>query len=100
MLPKIDTVSLREHPVFFALDYSTLKQGLLPLDPDDDSEEAEEENLDGKVNEHPPSKSNELAKKVVCQNCLSCAFRLLFQYRLFSTAYENLYLHCGLQVFD
>ena len=59
------------------------------MDPDDDSDDAEDENLDGEMNEHPPSKSKELVKKIVCQNCLSRAFRLLFQYRLFSTASEN-----------
>ena len=58
-------VPLREDLVSFALNYAALKQGLLPLDPDDDSDEAENENLDGEMNEHPPSKSNELVKKVV-----------------------------------
>ena len=49
-----------------ASNYSALKQGLLPQDPDDDLEEAEDKNLNGDVNEHPPSKSNELVKKNVC----------------------------------
>ena len=77
-MPEIDTASLREDLVSLASDYAALKQGLLPLDPDDDSDEAEDENLDGEVTKHPLSKSNKLVKKVVCRNYLSCAFRVLF----------------------
>ena len=33
-----------------------------------------------------------MVKEVACKNCLSCAFRLLSQYKLCPTAYENLFL--------
>ena len=69
VLPEINTLSLREDLVSLPSNYAALKQGLLPQDPDDDSDEAEDENLGGEVNEHPPSKSKELVRKIARQNC-------------------------------
>ena len=62
-MPEIDIVLLREDLVSFASNYAALKQGLLPQDPDDNSDEAKDENLDGEENVHPPSKSKELVKR-------------------------------------
>lgn len=87
-LPEVDKVSLKEELLSFALNYHKLKQGLLPGNHEDLSEQSDysEEDEDG----DNPSKV--MVKVAACKNCLSFAFRLLSQYKLCSTAYENLFL--------
>lgn len=82
-VPEIDCTSLQQELVSFASVYSDLKKGLFEetlatmavesLECDDD---LTEENVASKA----------------CRNCLSCVLKLLCQYRLLSSAYENLYL--------
>ena len=87
-LPEVDTISLKEELLSFASNYHQLKQGLLPSNDDNlsDLPDYSDEEEDGE------SPSKVMVKEAACKNCLSCAFRLLSQYQLCSTAYENLFL--------
>ena len=87
-LPEVDTISLKEELLSFASNYHQLKQGLFPSNDDNlsDLPDYSDEEEDGE------SLSKVMVKEAACKNCLSCAFRLLSQYQLCSTAYENLFL--------
>ena len=84
-LPEVGTISLKEEIALLSVasNYHQLKQGLFP---------GNDENLtdlsDYSDDEEDPTKVR--VKEAACKNCLSCAFRLLSQYKLCSTAYENL----------
>ena len=79
-LPEIDTVSLKAQLLSFALNYHQLRQGLFPGNDDSLSDLSDD------------SDDEEDVENAACKNCLSCAFCLLSQYKLCSTAYENLFL--------
>ena len=87
-LPEVDTVSLKEELLSFASNYHQLKQGLLPGNDNDLSDLSDY----GDDDEDGESPSKVMVKEAACKNCFSCTFRLLSQYKLCSTAYENLFL--------
>ena len=77
-VPEIDAVSLSEELLSFASVYSELKQGLL-----DDTAAVSGKNMDGELED---DLNGESVKQMSCKNCLSCALRLLCQYRMISSA--------------
>ncbi|XP_068122030.1 zinc finger MYM-type protein 1-like [Hyperolius riggenbachi] len=94
-VPIIDPVALREELISFASSYKNIRKGL--LDHDGDDEESEEVGLVSDLEEQQISSTSEPStmsgvKKDSCKNCMSCAFKLLYEYRLCSAAFENLFL--------
>lgn len=94
-IPEIDSVALREELISFTSSYKNIRKGLLN---DSDDEESEELDLDLDLEEQHtsssagPSTSTAAVKKDSCKNCVSWAFKLLYQYRLCSVAFEKLFL--------
>ena len=91
-LPEVDTISLKEELLSFASNYHQLKQGLFPSNDDNLSDLPDYSTDEGEDGESPSKEAACMVKEAACKNCLSCAFRLLSQYQLCSTAYENLFL--------
>ena len=87
-LPQVDTISLKAELLSFASNYHQLKQALFPGN-DDNLSDLSDDSDDEEDVENP---SKVLVKEAASKNCLSCAFLLLSQYKLCSTAYENLFL--------
>ncbi|CAH2293902.1 zinc finger MYM-type 1-like [Pelobates cultripes] len=88
-VPEIDGPVLREELISFASSYRNLSRGLFDSDDETLSSAGEEE---PDFSDSEPSACKPSMKKLCCQKCTSCAFKLLFQYRLCSSAYENLYM--------
>ncbi|CAH2276954.1 zinc finger MYM-type 1-like [Pelobates cultripes] len=88
-VPEIDGPVLREELISFASSYRNLSRGLFDSDDETLSSAGEEE---PDFSDSEPSACKPSMKKLCCQKCMSCAFKLLFQYRLCSSAYENLYM--------
>lgn len=84
-IPEIDIVALQDELISFASSYKDLKKGLLENinDNENDSDSLDSEEEDTNVTQS--------SAKTTCKNCLSCAFKLLSEYRLCAAAYENLY---------
>ena len=82
---EIDKVALQDELISFALSYKDLKKGLLENmnDNENDSDSLESEGEYTEVTES--------SAKTICKNCLSCAFKLLSEYKVCATANENLY---------
>ena len=71
--------------VSFTSSYKNLKKGLLENMNDNENDSASLES------EAEYTEIAESYAKTTCKNCLSCAFKLLSEYRLCAAAYENLY---------
>jgi len=84
-VPEIDRVALQDELISFTSSYKELKKGLLKSMNDSENDSGSLES------EEEYTKVDESSAKKTCKNCLSCAFKLLSEYRLCAAAYENLY---------
>jgi len=84
-IPEIDRVALQDELISFASSYKDLKKCLV------ENMNGNENYSDSLESEEEYTEVAESSAKTTWKNCLSCAFKLLPEYRRCAAAYENLY---------
>ena len=86
-IPDIDITELRQELISFASSYNRLKIGLLEEEYDSENE------IDVDSDDEECKESTEsTTKKESSKDCVSCAFKILSEFKSCSTSYENLYV--------